>query len=265
MRRSTTRTPKACSRVAGDPEVLQRRRGQARTGAAARAAVERAVGRRLRNRAQDRIPRRGRPGGCATISTGGRSSKPPCRMDMASPSACCSWPVPTRFSHRRRAAATDVAQARRSRSAGQRVISRGNGDSCAHHAGDWSRSRAAPPCARRSWAIASRARPVRHTSSMVRATREDRYVSSFVGLAPASAPRSADRRDARRARRRPILRRSRRGAGVQRSDVRGAADAVACRRMHRSGSVASGRGTARSEGGGMSRGSRTSIPPSSPR
>ena len=84
---------------------------------------------------------------------------------------------------------------------------------------------AAPRPRRRPWAIRWAARPAPRTSRKARATPSNKYRGFFVGIAPIDKPRIVvavmiDEPSAGR-----VLRRRRRGAGVQRHR---AADACAC-------------------------------------
>ena len=93
-----------------------------------------------------------------------------------------------------------------------------------------------------------------------RRLRGDKYVSSFVGFAPASAPAPGGRGDDRRAHGGPVLRRHGRGAGVQPGDGGRAAAAGGVRPMRRWTTSCCRRRTPRSQGRSVTSGSRNQEP-----
>ena len=83
-------------RGAGDPEILERRRGEDRARRCQPETLWNVFDqRRLRRAAALRLSRARSPGGCARTRAGGRSSRRRCPTATASRCRCCSSRAPT--------------------------------------------------------------------------------------------------------------------------------------------------------------------------
>ncbi len=172
---------------AGDPEIVERRRREDRAVAAAGNDVADALRRRLRHAAEDRLSRRSvGPAAAGEDLAADRAGDDGLRPRHLGQSRAARARVHD-LRDRRRVEAGDAAQGRRRRSPAGRCCSRRPRARCGT-CWRWSCSPAAPRRRRRSPAIASPARPAPRTSSRTAST-SNKYVSSFVGFAPASDPR----------------------------------------------------------------------------
>ena len=157
---------------AGDPEVVERRRGEDRAVDAGRDDVARVLRRRLRHAAADRISRRGRgtPASGEELAADRAGDDVVRARHLGQPGAARARLHDLR--DRRRAEAASRCSRPTDRSRGVRSSRRRPRARCAR-CWRWRRSPAAPRPRRRCPAIASRARPAPRTSSKAAAYADE--------------------------------------------------------------------------------------------